>query len=95
MRKKHVTAVCKNPKAKPRHEAIDVKHFTNRKKSSYVDFFQARELSICEIQIAESEWHWHEPKQVSRHIIPLFETKPPQLATDFHTEAEAICLRTV
>lgn len=53
MRKKHIIAVCKNPKAKPRHEAIDVKHFTNRKKSSYVDFFQARDLSVCRMQIAE------------------------------------------
>ncbi len=32
-------AICQNPRAKPRHEPINVKLFTTKKTSKYLDFF--------------------------------------------------------
>ena len=55
----------------------------------------ARGLLVVTVREQDCINDFDPAKQVSRHIIPLFETKPPQLATDFHTEAEAIFLRTV
>ena len=45
LRKNHVRLVCINPKAKPRHEAVDVKMYSERRTSSYVDFQQAGALA--------------------------------------------------
>lgn len=40
LRKAHLKAVLKNPKAKPRHQVLDLKHYTKKKQSNYVDFSQ-------------------------------------------------------
>ena len=40
LRRRHIKATSRNPKAKPRHEAVDVRHFTEKKDSSYCDIYQ-------------------------------------------------------
>ena len=40
LRKKHVHTTCVNPKARPRHETINLSLFTKQEESKYVDFFQ-------------------------------------------------------
>ncbi|CAK9078029.1 unnamed protein product, partial [Durusdinium trenchii] len=35
LRKAHLKAVLKNPKAKPRHQVLDLKHYTKKKQSNY------------------------------------------------------------
>lgn len=40
LRKKHLTQTCLHPKARPRHESIDVKLYTDKRKEKYLDFFQ-------------------------------------------------------
>ena len=42
MRKRHIMQWVLNPKSRPRHEVIDVKHYMVQKNSKYVDFFQDR-----------------------------------------------------
>lgn len=37
LRKQHVTALAKNPKAKPRHERVDISLFTKKTEEDYVD----------------------------------------------------------
>lgn len=41
LRRKLVQALCRNPKAKPRHEVVDHKFYTTRTSSDYIDFRQA------------------------------------------------------
>ncbi|CAK9091159.1 unnamed protein product [Durusdinium trenchii] len=40
LRRKLVQALCRNPKAKPRHEVVDHKFYTTRTSSDYIDFRQ-------------------------------------------------------
>ena len=46
MRKRHVIAVCLNPKSRPRHENIDVKVYLERRRSDYVEFFDDRSTKL-------------------------------------------------
>ncbi|CAE7218544.1 unnamed protein product, partial [Symbiodinium pilosum] len=49
LRRNHVRVICANPKARPRHESIDVKMYTEKKTSKYVDFQQEGDwLSVDE-----------------------------------------------
>ena len=48
LRKKHVHVTCLNPKARPRHEAINVALYTEQKESTYVDFFQEFDCGNCD-----------------------------------------------
>ena len=57
LRKKHTTALCLNPKAKPRHEVIDVKHYSERRKKSYLDFFEAGSAFTCLFQLTGFRLH--------------------------------------
>ena len=40
LRKKHVVRTVLNPKSRPRHEAIDVRHYTSSLTQHYCDFFE-------------------------------------------------------
>ena len=53
LRRRHVQTVCLNPKARPRHESIDVKLYTERRKESYVDFFEvARKIRFDSLSVS-------------------------------------------
>ena len=42
MRSAHIAALCRHPKSKPRHEAVDVKLFTEKKEDDFVTVYEAR-----------------------------------------------------
>ena len=42
LRKKHVMAISRHPRSKPRHEQIDYKLYVTKKNERYVDFHQDR-----------------------------------------------------
>lgn len=42
MRKRHILQWVLNPKSRPRHEVIDVKHYMVQRNSKYVDFYEER-----------------------------------------------------
>ena len=39
LRRRHVHQTALNPRARPRHESIDVRLYTEKKKSDYLDFY--------------------------------------------------------
>lgn len=45
MRKRHVATVCANPRARPRHETINLSLYTESRESTFTEFFQDRDDS--------------------------------------------------
>jgi hypothetical protein len=51
LRRKHVVQLARNPKSKVRHEAVDVKMYTSKSSSKYVDFRQDRRVwNFCHLK---------------------------------------------
>lgn len=44
---------CLNPRCRPRHEAIDIKMYTEKRKSDYLDFYQDGDWMSIEDYFAE------------------------------------------
>ncbi|CAK9074797.1 unnamed protein product, partial [Durusdinium trenchii] len=43
LRRRHIKLTTRNPGSRPRHESVDVKHYTERKDESYCDIYQEGE----------------------------------------------------
>lgn len=50
MRKRHVVCMCNNPKGRPRHEAINLKLYTEARESQFTELFQ--DCSATDVLIA-------------------------------------------
>ncbi|CAK9064266.1 unnamed protein product [Durusdinium trenchii] len=49
LRKKHIRITTRSPGTRPRHESIDVRHFTEKKNEAFVDIFEEGEwMSISD-----------------------------------------------
>ena len=46
LRRKHIKQTARNPRARPRHETIDLRHFTEKKDEGFIDIFQDWKILI-------------------------------------------------
>ncbi|CAK9057242.1 unnamed protein product [Durusdinium trenchii] len=64
LRRIYVRRTAANPKAKPRHEVLDIKHYVQKRQSKYIDFYQER----ADWQELDSYFREHAPQDVKKKV---------------------------
>ncbi|CAK9056925.1 unnamed protein product [Durusdinium trenchii] len=64
LRRNYVRRTAANPKAKPRHEVLDIKHYVQKRQSKYIDFYQER----ADWQELDSYFREHAPQDVKKKV---------------------------